>query len=656
MDRQPHARQALHGNAHRASPPWRGVGIVAFLLVITLLLSACAGIPRPMDDAEERLAQAQALEEAQEYQQAADLYLEIAQGLRATPRARVQLEALEILTREDAPQAQRNRAGRLLEEIDRRRLEGDEPARLDILAARLALLEGDPGTALERLPEDPRALPDRLARQALEVEARAHGHREDWIRAVDAWDALGARQPDDDRRQQAFERLWALTQELDPGALEALRDQADRAATRGWLDLGHVARTTPPSPRVLEDALDDWRERHRDHPADPVFLERLREQWAAYTRHPDHVAVLLPLTGRFGSSANAILEGIVAAYYDTPREERTTLRVYDTGEQADASWTQYEKAVEAGASLVIGPLERSAVNRFARESSLPVPVLALNRAETRDSYPDNLYQFGLNPEDEAVQAAERAVLDGHHDAVVMVPRTELGERLHRAFEDRYEALGGLVRDVQFYAPEATDYSDTIIQGLQIRDTRPTHRRRPSDDGRADRDADEPRYRGDVDVIFLSGGPRQARLIRPQLRYYQAGDLPVIATSHIYSGRPDARADADLNGIVFADIPWLLDQVNPRPELRETLNDQLSSTSQQLPRLVALGFDALQVSSMVERLARQRGEYHQGLTGRLHLDEQRRIIRELNWARFIEGEPRVIGIGDGLINPLGDAAW
>ncbi|MFW2132629.1 hypothetical protein ACI5FT_06045, partial [Ectothiorhodospira haloalkaliphila] len=170
MDRQPHARQALHGNAHRASPPWRGVGIVAFLLVITLLLSACAGIPRPMDDAEERLAQAQALEEAQEYQQAADLYLEIAQGLRATPRARVQLEALEILTREDATQAQRNRAGRLLEEIDRRRLEGDEPARLDILAARLALLEGDPGTALERLPEDPRALPDRLARQALEVE------------------------------------------------------------------------------------------------------------------------------------------------------------------------------------------------------------------------------------------------------------------------------------------------------------------------------------------------------------------------------------------------------------------------------------------------------------------------------------------------------
>lgn len=654
MDRQPHPGQALHGNTLRASALWRGARTGTMLLVIMLLISACAGIPRSMDDAEDRLAQAQALEEAQEYQQAADLYLEIAQGLRATPRARVQLEALEILTREDAPPAQRDRAGQLLEEIDARRLEGDEPARLDILAARLAWLEEDPDTALQRLPENPGALPDHLARQALEVEARAHAARADWIQAVNTWDTLGARQPDEDHQQQIYERLWALIQERDRDTLEALREQARSPATRGWLDLGHVAQTTPPSPRALERALDAWRERHQDHPADPLFLERLREQWAAYSRHPDHVAVLLPLTGRFGSSANAILEGIVAAYYDTPREERTTLRVYDTGDQPEANWTQYEKAVEAGASLVIGPLERSAVNRFARESSLPVPVLALNRAETRDSYPDTLYQFGLNPEDEAIQAAERAVLDGHQDAVVMVPRTELGDRLHRAFEARYEALGGLVRDVQFYAPEATDYSDTIIQGLQIRDTRPTHRRRPSQDGGADRD--EPRYRSDVDVIFLSGGPRQARLIRPQLRYYQAGDLPVIATSHIYSGHADARADADLNGIVFADIPWLLDHANPRPELRETLDDQLSNISRQLPRLVALGFDALQVSSLVEHLARRPGEYHQGLTGRLHLDEQRRIIRELNWARFIEGEPRVIGVGNALINPLGDAAW
>ena len=65
-----------------------------------------------------------------------------------------------------------------------------------------------------------------------------------------------------------------------------------------------------------------------------------------------------------------------------------------------------------------------------------------------------------------------------------------------------------------------------------------------------------RRRHDVDAIFLSGYPQSTRLLNPQLRFYRASRIPVYATPHIYSGRPNPAQDIDLNGISFCDIPWL----------------------------------------------------------------------------------------------------
>ena len=53
---------------------------------------------------------------------------------------------------------------------------------------------------------------------------------------------------------------------------------------------------------------------------------------------------------------------------------------------------------------------------------------------------------------------------------------------------------------------------------------------------------------------------QARLIVPQLRFSQAHDVPLYATSYVYAGNPDPAMDADLDGLIFGEMRWILDGV------------------------------------------------------------------------------------------------
>ncbi|NIW24215.1 MAG: penicillin-binding protein activator, partial [Gammaproteobacteria bacterium] len=80
---------------------------------------------------------------------------------------------------------------------------------------------------------------------------------------------------------------------------------------------------------------------------------------------------------------------------------------------------------------------------------------------------------------------------------------------------------------------------------------------------------EPRRRQDVDMIFFAADPGAARLLAPQFRFHFAGDLPTYATSEIYEAAARG-SDPDLNGVIFADIPWLLTPDANTDALRSSL--------------------------------------------------------------------------------------
>ena len=128
---------------------------------------------------------------------------------------------------------------------------------------------------------------------------------------------------------------------------------------------------------------------------------------------------------------------------------------------------------------------------------------------------------------------------------------------------------------------------------------------------------EPRRRHDVDFVFLAARPNQARSIKPQLRFHRASDLRVYATSSVFSGRADPDADRDMDGIVFCDIPWLLDADTGIPD-RESVARALPGAAGSFARLYALGIDAYQVAPYLQWLRANPGDAFPGTTGWLSI--------------------------------------
>ena len=128
------------------------------------------------------------------------------------------------------------------------------------------------------------------------------------------------------------------------------------------------------------------------------------------------------------------------------------------------------------------------------------------------------------------------------------------------------------------------------------------------------------------MVFLAAAPTQARLLRPLLQD-QAGLLPVYATSHIFSGKPEPGRDADLDGIIYTEIPMVLDR------LKSGSLDNLK-----YPRLYALGLDAVGIARNLSGLASHTADNLAGKTGRITLNNHRAIERQLEFATFINGMP------------------
>ncbi|MEN8169459.1 MAG: penicillin-binding protein activator [Pseudomonadota bacterium] len=426
--------------------------------------------------------------------------------------------------------------------------------------------------------------------------------------------------------------IWQALSMLTVEALKQLRIQPPPDALSGWMELVTIAKNYSLSPAVVSQKITQWRDRYISHPASEQVLTLLFERSQELASRPASIALLLPLSGRYAKAGAAIQDGILAAYYSDPQHHNITLRSYDVGEQADQITQLYQQAVDDGAEFIIGPLDKAAIATLAMQESLAVPTLGLNYAQAAAN--DGLFQFSLAPEDEAREVAERAWLEGYLQAAILVPNNHLGERLNLAFTERWQELGGLVVSESRYQDDKNDFATPIKELLNISDSERRQRRVRQ----LLRDKVEfiPRRRQDIDFVFLAANPRQARLIRPQMKYHHARDLPLLATSHLYGGRKNRPQDRDMDNILFCDMPWTLNAPSAKQGLKQLNTTALKPHQGQLQRLLAMGIDAYQLVSLLPMLEAYPYERYQGETGTLRVAEGRRIGRRLQWAQFERG--------------------
>lgn len=604
-----------------------------FTLILTALLFGCA--EKPMRPSVDRPGAAQQALDAGNYYQAIQLFNQLAEETPPPKRYEYQYGAAKAMFKADLGQ----QAEQLLEGMPVAQLPLELRLQRQLLQAEIPL-KRDPDLTLKRLQKPAVAesqLPGRIDLYAEfhMLRARAFGRLGNHLETAREYVLRELYLSDGSSIEANQLAIWQSLSLLTPQELRRLRVQPPPDALSGWMELAEIAKDYSISPPEMEQRLNNWRARYPGHPANEQVLAQLIQRSRELATRPGNIALLLPLTGRFASAAESVLDGIFAAYYQDPQRSDITLHIYDIGDKPEQALISYQQAVSEGAEFVIGPLDKTAVSQLAHENELPVPTLALNYTEAA-SNPD-LYQFALAPEDEAREVALRAWLEGYTTAALLVPDSPLGERLQKAFVERWQELGGLVVAASRYNADSNDFSDPIKALLNLDDSE--FRKRRVQQLMGQRVEFTPRRRQDIDFVFLAAFPQQARLMRPQLKFHHAGDLPILATSHLYSGVVEQNADRDMDDIVFCDMPWTLNAQSPQQELRKSV--ELKIHRGQLQRLVALGIDAYQLVSLVPMLESHPNERYRGETGILHVSPDHRILRQLLWARFERGQPKLL---------------
>jgi outer membrane PBP1 activator LpoA protein len=608
---------------------------LSLLFVIVLGLAACTGSPprqqQPISDA--LALSAQSLVAQGDYLAAAQLYLSAAKTAPENQRPEMQLRAAELL----AEGGHTGQLEQVLAAIRPQRLDWPREARYRLLQANLALAQRQPEIALDWLAEisAPENLPD-FGRQYYQLRARAYARTGNPLEAarqlvrVDSLPASPAQQLTN--QYGIWEQLSALSDEK----LRTSYSAAPPDVLRGWMDLVLVTRAERGR---WNEELDRWRQQYPAHPAEQALLPDLLSQLGQFAQI-SRMAVLLPFSSRAAEAADAIRDGLLAAYYGGGQEQRPALQFYDTGGDPQHLLAVYQQAIAEGAEFVIGPLLKESIEALSAPAELPVPVLALNHSDAvsqESGLP--LYQFGLAPEDEAQQVATRAVADGHERLIALVPDNAWGKRVYAAFEQELTRLGGQVLDVEYYQSGSADFAAPIRHALNLEDSDRRHRAIQHLLG--EKLNFEERRRRDVQAVVILAFPREARQIKPQLRFHHAGGLPVYSTSHVYQASDDPSIDRDMDGMLFCDIPWTLDRDGEWSAQRKQVETLWPGRGLRYQRLFALGFDAYQVVPWLDTLGLPGFSRFPGATGALSLDDGRRLHRTLEWARFSGGVPEKI---------------
>ena len=436
--------------------------------------------------------------------------------------------------------------------------------------------------------------------------------------------------------------IWQALSMMSERALQQLRTEPPPDVLSGWMELVQISKQYQLQPTLLHEAVLEWKQRYPGHPARAELIEELLSRKAEHIVIPERIAVLLPLSGRFARAGEALRDGILAAYYTRRARPEQVIRIYDTESSPDIL-DLYRQAVSDGAGFVIGPLNKTRIQRLVQYGDLSVPTLALNYIPDEENIPPRLFQFGLSPEEEARQVAERTWLDGYVNAAVLVPAGPWGERVAKAFNDRWTEIGGTVVEQQTYNAARNDYSGPIRKLLNIDESERRYRAMRHLLNQTIKYT--PRRRKDIDFIFLAAYPRQARQIRPQLKFYHAADVPVYATSHVFTGNLNPERDRDMDGLRFGDMPWVLTGTTTHRGLRTEVEPYISKAGNRLQRLYALGIDSYRIIGALSTLKQYPYQRYDGETGSLSLDAKQRIHRQLIWVRFRSGRP--MPLDDGL---------
>ncbi len=433
-------------------------------------------------------------------------------------------------------------------------------------------------------------------------------------------------------KQKNIDATWQALSQMSADQAKALVINADENTLQGWLDLQRVWFDNRNDPKMLQAGVKDWQTRYPQNPGAKMLPSQLANLQNYKPASADKIALLLPLNGQAAVFGRAIQQGFEAAknagtspvaaqspapaqadnaaqpeqsaqtqptdgvaspaaapvddlaaqpdaqesaqpaqqpadaqpVAAAPANPAAEIKIYDTSSQ---SITQIlAQAQQDGASLVVGPLLKESVDGVLK-SGTPLNVLALNQPETVQNRPNVCY-FALSPEDEAADAAAHIWQEGKRAPLLLVPYSALGDRVTKAFADRWAQLGGgtvlqqkfgSVNELKMninggtgialtgspVAASLPQQQSVTIGGLTI----PA----PPTDAQITAGTS-----GNVDAVYILATPSEIALIKPMIamRAGSHSGATLYASSRSAQGGSGPDFRLEMEGLEFSDIPML----------------------------------------------------------------------------------------------------
>ncbi len=615
--------------------------VLSLLNLTVLSLTGCGPqTSKPDTDvpAPEANLHARELYQAGNFYAAAEEYLALA---KADPNnaIRYQLGATDALIKDQKI----DQAQQIIDLLPQDKLSNAQKILKNTYSAQILLAKDDPEAAYTLINIDlPADTPRPVLAKYHETRATILHRKNEYFAAAKERILLNSYLDDAQVISENYQSLWQNLSRLSPDELDAYRSDNPGILT-SWLELAIISKTMLQNTANLESAVITWQQRYPDHPALYNIIPDIIDISRQLAKQPIQVALLLPFTGKYSDASIAIREGFLAAWYES-RNDKPIIKIYST--DADNVVEAYEQAIAEGAEFIVGPLQKSAISNLIEHGEIKVTTLVLNQYDGELDTANNfntsalpaIIQFGLSPEEEAKQVAERAWFDGHARAISITTKDERGRRINDAFVSHWRELGGTILGHVKLGHDIKELANPIRSALNIDQSKQRSKALRSRLQRSLKT--ETRRRQDVDLIFMAVPPMTARQLVPQLRYYGTEDVALYSISNIYTGIINTRADNDINGVLFIDMPWIIDPENEYSPLNRMIERYRKPAHSAYKRLYAFGIDAYRLIPRIAELILQPSRQYEGKTGYIKLDEDGRVHRRLIWARFVDGKPKL----------------
>ena len=313
------------------------------------------------------------------------------------------------------------------------------------------------------------------------------------------------------------------------------------------------------------------------------------------------IGLLLPLSGANAGLGRQLLAAAEMALFDFG-DDSLVLVPRDTEQAGPAAAA--DGALQAGAQILLGPIFAPAVQQaapIARAAGVPLIAFSSDRSVAGPG----VWTLGLPPGDAVARAVQHARADRRERFAALVPQNALGEQVAAGLRQAVQAYGGSVVRIETYAPETTEFTQTVrgIANFEARRAGVAQGLRALE-GRTDEAARRERRRlqgqaavGDpgYDVLVLAESGARLRLLAPMLAFFDIDQPTVRVIGLPLWEDPTLGREPALVGSWFA---------SPDPAGRQDFERRAEQLTGQPPaRIATLAYDAVGLAAV---LARQPG--------------------------------------------------